>query len=51
MEGGHKDGGTLREVEHALKMCLRINIDTVNTKAKRLSRNVTDEEPPTVTIE
>ena len=36
LEGGYRDGSTLKEVEDAFKMCLRINIDPVNTKIKRL---------------
>ena len=36
LEGGYRDGSTLKEVEDAFKMCLRINIDSVNTKIKRL---------------
>ena len=36
LEGGYRDASTLKEVEDAFKMCLRINIDPVNTKIKRL---------------
>ena len=36
LEGGYRDASTLKEVEDAFKMCLRINIDSVNTKIKRL---------------
>ena len=36
LEGGYRDTSTLKEVEDAFKMCLRINIDPVNTKIKRL---------------
>ena len=36
LEGGYRDASTLKEVEDAFKLCLRINIDSVNTKIKRL---------------
>ena len=36
LEGGYRDASTLKEVEDAFKMCLRIDIDPVNTKIKRL---------------
>ena len=36
LEGGYRYASTLKEVEDAFKMCLRINIDPVNTKIKRL---------------
>ena len=34
LEGGYRDASTLKEVEDAFKMGLRINIDSVNTKIK-----------------
>ena len=48
LEGGYRDGSTLKEVEDAIKMCLRINIDPVNTKIKRLSKKVMELEAPGV---
>ena len=48
LEGGYRDGSTLKEVEDAIKMCLRINIDSVNTKIKRLSKKVMELEAPGV---
>ena len=48
LEGGYRDGNTLKEVEDAFKMCLRINIDSVNTKIKRLYKKVMEPEAPGV---
>ena len=48
LEGGYRDGSTLKEVEDAFKMCLRINIDSVNTKIKRLYKKVMEPEAPGV---
>ena len=48
LEGGYRDGSTLNEVEDAFKMCLRINIDSVNTKIKRLYKKVMEPEAPGV---
>ena len=48
LEGGYCDGNTLKEVEDAFKMCLRINIDSVNTKIKRLYKKVMEPEAPGV---
>ena len=36
LEGGYRDGSTLKEAEESFKMCLRINIDPVNTKIKKV---------------
>ena len=43
LEGRYRNGSTLKEVEDAFKMCLRINIDSVDTKIKRLSRKVMED--------
>ena len=48
LEERYRDGSTLKEVEDAIKMCLRINIDPVNTKIKRLSKKVMELEAPGV---
>ena len=48
LEGGYRDGSTLKDLEDAFKMCLRINIDSVNTKIKRLYKKVMEPEAPGV---